>query len=94
MSQARPNDIFLTDFAEPVLNPAEKDIEMHGEEVYKSETGDLADIAHLGFNLRETLTVDNVAYVLGHPDLNSFNPLSFYIVRSGQVRRGWIANVH
>jgi hypothetical protein len=39
------------------------------------------------------LTVDNVVFVLNHPDLASFNPLSFYIIRAGQVRRGWIQQV-
>jgi hypothetical protein len=34
-----------------------------------------------------------VAFVLTHPDLASFNPLSFYLIRNGQVRRGWIQNV-
>jgi serine protease Do len=43
----------------------------------------------VGLHHWETLTLDNVAYVLTHPDLASFNPLCFYIIRSGQVRRGW-----
>jgi serine protease Do len=43
----------------------------------------------VGLHHWETLTVDNVAFVLNHPDLASFNPLCFYIIRSGQVRRGW-----
>src|SRR5262249_975306 len=41
----------------------------------------------------ETLTVDNVAFVLTHPDLASFNPVCFYIVRSGQVRRAWLPQI-
>jgi serine protease Do len=44
----------------------------------------------VGLHQWETLTVDNVAYVLTHPDLASFNPMSFFIIRSGQVRRGWL----
>jgi serine protease Do len=48
----------------------------------------------VGLHQWETLTVDNVAFVLGHPELATFNPLSFYIVRSGQVRRGLIPNVN
>jgi serine protease Do len=47
----------------------------------------------VGLHQWETLTLDNVAFVLTHPDLASFNPLSFYIVRSGQVRRGWLQQV-
>ena len=47
----------------------------------------------VGLHQWETLTVDNVAYVLSHPDLASFNPLSFHIVRGSQIRRGWITQV-
>jgi serine protease Do len=42
----------------------------------------------VGLHQWETVSVDNVAFVLTHPDLASFNPLSFYVVRGGQVRRG------
>ena len=37
--------------------------------------------------------VSNVVFVLTHPDLASFNPLRFFIVRGGQVHRGWIQQV-
>jgi serine protease Do len=47
----------------------------------------------IGLHQWETLTLDNVVFVLTHPDLASFNPLSFYIVRAGQVRRGWLQQV-
>jgi serine protease Do len=47
----------------------------------------------VGLHQWETLTLDNVSFVLSHPDLASFNPLSFYIVRAGQVRRGWLSQV-
>jgi serine protease Do len=47
----------------------------------------------IGLHQWETLTLDNVAFVLTHPDLASFTPLRFYIVRSGQVHRGWIQQV-
>ncbi len=47
----------------------------------------------VGLHQWETLTVDNVAYVLTHPDLASFNPLSFHVVRGGQIRRGWLNQV-
>jgi serine protease Do len=43
----------------------------------------------VGLHHWETLTVDNVAFVLNHPDLASFSPLGFYVIRSGQLRRGW-----
>jgi serine protease Do len=47
----------------------------------------------VGLHQWETLTVDNVAYVLTHPDLATFNPLSFHVVRGGQIRRGWLQQV-
>jgi serine protease Do len=47
----------------------------------------------VGLHQWETVNLDNVAYVLTHPDFPSFNPLSYHIIRSGQVRRGWIQNV-
>jgi serine protease Do len=47
----------------------------------------------VGLHQWETLSLDNVAFVLTHPDLASFNPLSFYLIRNGQVRRGWIQSV-
>jgi serine protease Do len=42
----------------------------------------------VGLHLWETLSLDNAAFVLSHPDLNSFSPLTFYVLRNGQVRRG------
>jgi serine protease Do len=47
----------------------------------------------VGLHQWETITLDNVAFVLSHPDLPSFNPLRFYIVRAGQVHRGWLQQV-
>ena len=44
----------------------------------------------VGLHSWEMLTGDNVLFVLNHNDLASFNPLRFYIIRSGQVHRGWI----
>lgn len=48
----------------------------------------------VGLHQWETLSLDNISFVLLHPDLSNFNPLSFYIIRDGQVRRGWIQNLH
>ncbi|VTS05425.1 trypsin-like peptidase domain-containing protein [Tuwongella immobilis] len=43
----------------------------------------------IGLHQWETLSPDNVTYVLTHPDLSTFTPLRFFIIRGGQVRRGW-----
>lgn len=44
----------------------------------------------IGLHQWETLSIDNVNYVLTHPDLNSLSPLRFFIIRAGQVQRGWL----
>jgi serine protease Do len=45
----------------------------------------------VGLHQWETITLDNVTFVLNHPELPTFNPLSFYILCSGQVRRGQLS---
>lgn len=47
----------------------------------------------VGLHNWETLTLENVVFVLTHRDLASFNPLSFYIIRAGQIHRGWLQQV-
>jgi serine protease Do len=47
----------------------------------------------IGLHQWETLTADNVNYVLMHPDLATFNPVRFFIIRNGQVRRGWLPQI-
>ena len=47
----------------------------------------------IGLHQWETLTIDNVNYVLTHPDLATFNPVRFFIIRNGQVRRGWLPQI-
>jgi serine protease Do len=44
----------------------------------------------VGLHQWEMLTSENVQFVLNHPDLASFSPLRFYILRGGQVHRGWL----
>lgn len=41
-----------------VCNPAEKDIENHGEDAYKSETGNIVEAEKKGFSLRDALKYD------------------------------------
>ncbi len=50
-----------------VFNPAKRDLEAHGAEVFESPEGDLADIAHLGFDLREALGAD-LAFICAEAD--------------------------
>jgi serine protease Do len=68
--------------------------------VNEVRAGSLADKAGIqkgdilvGLHSWEMLSQDNVLFVLNHADLATFNPLRFYIIRSGQVHRGWIQQV-
>lgn len=47
----------------------------------------------IGLHQWETLTHENVNYVLTHPDLATLVPLRFFIIRGGQVQRGWIPRI-
>lgn len=47
----------------------------------------------VGLHQWEMLSVENVNFVLNHADLASFSPLRFYIVRAGQVHRGWLQQI-
>ena len=45
----------------------------------------------VGLHQWETVSMDNVAYVLKHQDLATFYPMRFYVVRAGQMHKGWLA---
>jgi serine protease Do len=47
----------------------------------------------VGLHQYETLNQENVQFVVTHPDLASFSPLRFFVIRSGQVRRGWFQQI-
>lgn len=47
----------------------------------------------VGLHSWETLTVDNVAFVLNHKDFATFLPLKYYVARDGLIRDGWLQNV-
>ena len=42
----------------------------------------------VGLHQFETLSLDNINWVLNHPDVDSFSPVKFFLVRNGAVRRG------
>ena len=42
----------------------------------------------IGLHQWETLNLDSVQWVLSNPELATFNPLKFYILRAGQIHRG------
>lgn len=47
----------------------------------------------VGLHLWETLNVDNVTFVLGHKDLNTFLPLKYFVARDGKLKDGLLASV-
>ncbi len=47
----------------------------------------------VGLHTWETLSVDNLAFVLNHKDFANFQPLKFYLAREGKLRDGWISSV-
>jgi serine protease Do len=47
----------------------------------------------VGLHQWEMLSADNVLFVLNHADLATIQPLRFYILRGGQVHRGWLQPV-
>ncbi|MCS7166372.1 MAG: trypsin-like peptidase domain-containing protein [Gemmatales bacterium] len=42
----------------------------------------------VGLHIWETLSYENIAYVLRHPDRAQFQPLRFFIIRQGAIQRG------
>ena len=42
----------------------------------------------IGLHQWETLNLDSVQWVLNNPELATFNPLKFYVLRAGQIHRG------
>ena len=42
----------------------------------------------VGLNVWETISFDNITYVLDHPQLSTFNPLKFYILRGNETLYG------
>ena len=47
----------------------------------------------VGLHNWETVNIDNVNFVLTHPDLGNLNPVPFFIVRSGQIRQGRLSMI-
>jgi len=44
----------------------------------------------VGLHIWETVTADNVSYVLNHPQLGSFSPLKFYVLRGKETLFGYL----
>lgn len=46
-----------------------------------------------GLHQWETLSLENVQYVLQHQDVSTFYPLKYHVLRGGQTLIGWFQNV-
>ncbi len=42
----------------------------------------------VGLHSWETVNLDNITYVLNHPDLSTFNPVPFFILRGNKIHHG------
>jgi serine protease Do len=42
----------------------------------------------VGLHIWETISPENVTYVLNHPQFNNFNPLKFFILRNRETLYG------
>lgn len=47
----------------------------------------------VGLHTWETISPDNVAFVLNHKDFAAFQPLKFFLARDGKLRDGWLNGV-
>ncbi len=47
----------------------------------------------IGLHQWEMLTLDNVTYVLTHPELPTFSPLKFFVLRNGTLHRGTLSGM-
>jgi len=47
----------------------------------------------VGLHQWEMISVDNISFVLNHPELPTFQPVRFFIVRAGQVHRGFLPHI-
>ncbi|HEX3148193.1 MAG TPA: trypsin-like peptidase domain-containing protein [Gemmataceae bacterium] len=47
----------------------------------------------IGLHQWETITSDNITFVLNHPDLGSFFPLKYFLIHNGELKRGFIPGV-
>ncbi len=44
----------------------------------------------IGLHQWETISYENITYVLNHPDLASFAPLKYFLIHANQLKRGWL----
>ena len=47
----------------------------------------------IGLHQWETITSDNVSFVLNHPDLASFSPVRYFLIRNGELHRGFLPGI-
>jgi serine protease Do len=47
----------------------------------------------IGLHTWETISTDNVSFVLNHPDLASFFPLKYFLIHNGELKRGFLPGV-
>jgi serine protease Do len=56
-----------------------------------AEQGIRAGDVLVGMHVWETVSLDNVAYILKRPDFNSITPVKFYILRGNETLYGFMS---
>ncbi len=56
-----------------------------------SEQGVRAGDVLVGMHIWETVSMDNVAYILKRPDFNAINPVKFFILRGNETLYGYLS---
>jgi serine protease Do len=47
----------------------------------------------IGLHTWETITADNVHFVLTHPEQATFSPMRFFLIRNGALQKGYLGNL-
>ena len=47
----------------------------------------------IGLHQYETISLENVTFVIGHQDLPTWSPLKYFRIRAGQLQRGWLGTM-
>jgi serine protease Do len=87
----QPAPVELVQKANPQLHGGLMVMEIDNEGLASRAGFQRGDIL-IGLHQWETVSVDNISYVLNHPDVATFSPIRYFRIRAGQLQRGWLAS--
>jgi serine protease Do len=47
----------------------------------------------IGLHTWETISSDNLSFVVNHPDVGSFSPVKYFLIRGGQLQKGFLSGM-